>query len=138
MKPLRQAIQDYLALRRSLGFKLRDAGRWLSKFADFLEARGATRVDSHPAPRPLAGSPATNQERAGSNGQPMNKPAIGNRSSISRTRGPAAQSAGPRCFSILIVIVIPIVIDFFCSASTRLGTRTIRITIRITITIMSS
>jgi integrase/recombinase XerD len=44
MKPLRQAIEDYLALRRSLGFKLRDAGRWLSKFADFLEARGATRV----------------------------------------------------------------------------------------------
>jgi len=42
MKPLRQAIQDYLALRRSLGFKLQDAGRWLSKFADFLEARGAT------------------------------------------------------------------------------------------------
>jgi integrase len=44
MTPLRQAIQDYLALRRSLGFKLRDAGRWLSKFADFLEARGATQV----------------------------------------------------------------------------------------------
>ena len=44
MKPLRQAIQDYLVLRRSLGFKLRDAGRWLSKFADFLEARGATQV----------------------------------------------------------------------------------------------
>ena len=44
MKPLRQAIQDYLALRRSLGFKLRDAGRWLSKFADFLETRGATCV----------------------------------------------------------------------------------------------
>ncbi len=44
MKPLRQEMEDYLALRRRLGFKLRDAGRWLSKFADFLEARGATRV----------------------------------------------------------------------------------------------
>jgi integrase len=44
MKPLRQAIQDYLVLRRSLGFKLRDAGRWLAKFADFLDARGATQV----------------------------------------------------------------------------------------------
>ena len=44
MKPLRQSIEDYLALRRSLGLKLRDAGRWLSKFADFLEAHGATRV----------------------------------------------------------------------------------------------
>jgi integrase len=41
MNPLRQAIQNYLDLRRNLGFKLRDAGRWLSKFADFLEARGA-------------------------------------------------------------------------------------------------
>ncbi len=44
MTPLGQAIQDYLVLRRSLGFKLRDAGIWLSKFAVFLEGRGATHV----------------------------------------------------------------------------------------------
>mgnify|MGYP001560915888 CR=1 FL=1 len=44
MKPLRQAIQDYLALRRSLGFKLQDAGICLSKFAAFLEARGAAYI----------------------------------------------------------------------------------------------
>ena len=44
MKPLGQAIQDYLALRRSLGFKLRDAGICLSKFAAFLESRGTARI----------------------------------------------------------------------------------------------
>jgi integrase len=44
MTPLEQAIQDYLALRRSLGFKLREAGTCLAKFAAFLEARGATHI----------------------------------------------------------------------------------------------
>jgi integrase/recombinase XerD len=44
MNSLRESIQDYLALRRSLGFKLRDAGICLSKFAAFLEARGATYI----------------------------------------------------------------------------------------------
>jgi integrase/recombinase XerD len=44
MNPLRESIQDYLALRRSLGFKLRDAGICLAKFAAFLEARGATHI----------------------------------------------------------------------------------------------
>jgi integrase len=37
MKPLTKAIYDYLALRRSLGFKLRDAGAALVKFALFME-----------------------------------------------------------------------------------------------------
>jgi len=44
MKPLREAVHDYLALRRSLGFKLDDAGIALSKFVGFLEARGATHI----------------------------------------------------------------------------------------------
>ena len=44
MNPIAQAIADYLALRRSLGFKLRDAGICLSKFAAFLEARGAAHI----------------------------------------------------------------------------------------------
>lgn len=44
MNPLRESIQDYLALRRSLGFKLRDAGICLSKFAAFLEDRGASYI----------------------------------------------------------------------------------------------
>lgn len=41
MKPLTQAIHDYLALRRSLGFKLRDAGMLLAKFATFMEQHDA-------------------------------------------------------------------------------------------------
>ena len=44
MNPLRESIQEYLALRRSLGFKLRDAGICLAKFAAFLESRGATHI----------------------------------------------------------------------------------------------
>lgn len=44
MKPLREAIQDYLALRRSLGFKLRHAGHCLLEFASFLEAKNTTRI----------------------------------------------------------------------------------------------
>lgn len=44
MTSLRQAAQDYLSLRRSLGFKLRCAGALLLKFAAFAEARGAEYV----------------------------------------------------------------------------------------------
>ena len=44
MNPLGQAIQDYLALRRSLGFKLRDAGICLAKFDAFMQARGAVHI----------------------------------------------------------------------------------------------
>ncbi|HEY0336104.1 MAG TPA: tyrosine-type recombinase/integrase [Burkholderiales bacterium] len=41
MKPLTKAIHDYLALRQSLGFKLRDAGMALAKFASFMEQQNA-------------------------------------------------------------------------------------------------
>jgi len=41
MKPLRQAIDDYLRLRRSLGFKLRDRADDLRDFASFLEQKAA-------------------------------------------------------------------------------------------------
>lgn len=44
MTTIGQSIQDYLALRRNLGFKLRDAGRYLAKFAAFLEARSALHI----------------------------------------------------------------------------------------------
>ena len=37
MNTLRQAVRDYLAMRRGLGFKLRDAGRELLNFATFME-----------------------------------------------------------------------------------------------------
>jgi integrase/recombinase XerD len=41
MKPLRDAIEEYLALRRSLGFKLHDTARGLRAFAAFLEQKAA-------------------------------------------------------------------------------------------------
>jgi integrase len=44
MNPFGQATQDYLALRRRLGFNLRDAGICLSKFAAFMQARGAAHI----------------------------------------------------------------------------------------------
>ena len=44
MKPLTKAINDYLALRRSLGFKLRDAGVGLMNFASFMEQQEAQSI----------------------------------------------------------------------------------------------
>ena len=41
MKPLRRAIDDYITLRRSLGFKLRDMADDLRNFATFLEQKAA-------------------------------------------------------------------------------------------------
>ena len=41
---LREAIKDYLAMRRALGFKLRVAGAGLLDFASFMEERGATYI----------------------------------------------------------------------------------------------
>ena len=39
MNTLHSSLQDYLALRRGLGFKMSDAGRMLPGFVAFLEAR---------------------------------------------------------------------------------------------------
>jgi len=44
MNPLREAIKNYLDLRRSLGFKLRKEGIYLSKFASFMEAKNTTHI----------------------------------------------------------------------------------------------
>ena len=41
MNTLRQAVDEYLSLRRSLGFKLRDAGKALLDFATFMEQHRA-------------------------------------------------------------------------------------------------
>src|SRR5664279_3430581 len=35
--PLREALSDYLALRRALGFRLHNAARLLGQFLDYLE-----------------------------------------------------------------------------------------------------
>jgi integrase/recombinase XerD len=37
MSPWRSAVEDYVQLRRSLGFKLRETQRALLEFAAFLE-----------------------------------------------------------------------------------------------------
>jgi len=44
MNTLRQSIAEYLALRRSLGFKMNDAGRALADFATFMERRRAAYI----------------------------------------------------------------------------------------------
>jgi integrase/recombinase XerD len=41
MNTLRQAVQEYLTLRRSLGFKLRDAGKLLQAYVKFMEEQRA-------------------------------------------------------------------------------------------------
>ena len=41
MKSVRNAIEDYIALRRSLGFKLHGMATSLGKFASFLEQKEA-------------------------------------------------------------------------------------------------
>lgn len=44
MNTLRQALQEYLSLRRGLGFKLREAGKALHDFVTFMEQRRADYV----------------------------------------------------------------------------------------------
>lgn len=44
MNTLRHAVQEYLAMRRGLGFKLREAGKGLIDFVTFLEQRRASYI----------------------------------------------------------------------------------------------
>jgi integrase/recombinase XerD len=60
MKTLDQALTDYLALRRGLGFKLRQDERRLKTFLSFLQERGADHITS-----PLALEWACNMALAG-------------------------------------------------------------------------
>lgn len=46
MSPLSQHLEDYLRLRRSLGFKLERAGRLLPQLVGYLEAAGAETITS--------------------------------------------------------------------------------------------
>lgn len=41
MNTLREALQEYLVLRRSLGYKMHDAGLLLPRFISFMEERRA-------------------------------------------------------------------------------------------------
>ncbi|MBP0625395.1 tyrosine-type recombinase/integrase [Cupriavidus sp. LEh25] len=44
MSTLRKSMQDYLTMRRHLGFKLHEAGRRLEDFVSFMEQRRASRI----------------------------------------------------------------------------------------------
>ncbi len=44
MSVLSSALRDDLALRRALGFKLRDAGSTLRRFVSFLDEQGASHI----------------------------------------------------------------------------------------------
>jgi len=44
MTPLRQALRDYLRIRRQLGYQLAEDGRLLETFVDFLEQAGAATI----------------------------------------------------------------------------------------------
>ena len=46
MNRIRQAVHDYLNLRRSLGFKLKEPGGALLDFATFMEAQCSLRYSS--------------------------------------------------------------------------------------------
>jgi site-specific recombinase XerD len=69
MKPLRDAIADYLALRRSLGFKLRATATGLREFASFLEQKAApyitTALALEWAMQAVAHQPSTWAQRLG-------------------------------------------------------------------------
>ena len=49
MNTLHSSLQDYLALRRGLGFKMSDAGRMLLGFVSFLEARHESYITAQSA-----------------------------------------------------------------------------------------
>jgi hypothetical protein len=46
MNTLRQAVDEYLSLRRGLGFKLQEAGKGLLDFVTFMEQRRASIITS--------------------------------------------------------------------------------------------
>lgn len=51
MTGLRTSLQDYLALRRSLGYKLESAGQLLASFVSFAEREGASTITTNVALR---------------------------------------------------------------------------------------
>ena len=69
MSPLRQAVDEYLALRRGLGFSLRLPGAMLRQFATFCEREGAPYITRELALRwaqhPANAQPATWASRLG-------------------------------------------------------------------------
>ncbi len=46
MSKLQAALQEYLAVHRALGYKLRLPGRLLQRFVDFADRQGAAHITS--------------------------------------------------------------------------------------------
>ena len=44
MSDLQSALRDYLAIRRQLGFELKESGRLLEDYVQFIERAGAARI----------------------------------------------------------------------------------------------
>lgn len=44
MKSLREGVNDYLGLRRGLGYKLKRPGRFILEFVEWLESSGEARI----------------------------------------------------------------------------------------------
>ena len=63
MSPLEQALTDYLSIRRSLGFRLREPGTCLRNFVTFLQIEGASYITRELALRwatqPVNAQPST-------------------------------------------------------------------------------
>ena len=49
MSPLHEALADYLAMRRALGYKLEREGRCLPQFLDYVQARGEQHLSTQTA-----------------------------------------------------------------------------------------
>ena len=49
MKTLHQALDDYLALRQAMGFKLAEARTLLPQFIDFLDRQGGPFITTESA-----------------------------------------------------------------------------------------
>lgn len=69
MSPLRQALEEYLAVRRALGFKLQEPDRALRQFVAFVQAQGAsvitTKLALQWAQQPAQADPARWARRLG-------------------------------------------------------------------------
>ncbi len=60
MNTLREAVQEYLTMRRDLGFKLQEAGKGLLDFVTFVEQRRASYI-THQLALAWAQQPSTVQ-----------------------------------------------------------------------------
>jgi integrase/recombinase XerD len=58
MNTLRQAVDDYIAMRQAMGFKLHEESRLLPRFIDFLEAQGEVFITTDLAVRWATQCPA--------------------------------------------------------------------------------